>query len=312
MSRTGARTQTVRRGAAPARSRGAAKRATRRPLGPRLLERQPLPPHVVRRIMVTLLTLLFIAALIGLAVVTGAAAFVRDEAVAAVGRAGFSVKRIEVVGANRLDRLKVYDVALRQKDRSMAAFDLEEVRRELLADGWVADARVSRRLPDTLVIDLVERSPVAVWQRAGGHVLIDASGRPLPDVAPGAVPGLPVLVSDQPARDLAAYQRLTAAAPALREQITGGAWVGERRWNISFRSGETLLLPEGEARAKDALTEFAQMDGTSRLLGRGITRFDMRVPGRLVYRPTREGDLGDLGLVTGSDRAVVPAAKGEN
>ncbi len=308
MSRTGARTQTVRRGAAPARSRGAVKRASRRPLMPRLLERQPLPPHVVRRIMVTLLALAFIAALITLAVVTGAAAFVRDEAVAAVGRAGFSVQRIEVIGANRLDRLKVYDVALRQKDRSMVAFDIDEVRRELLANGWVADARVSRRLPDTLVVELVERSPVAVWQRGGRHVLIDASGRPLPEVDPGAVPGLPVLVSDQPARDLAALHELLEAAPALREQVKGGAWVGNRRWNISFRSGETLLLPEGAARARDALTEFAQMDGTSRLLGRGITRFDMRVPGRLVYRPGREGDLGDLGLVTGSDRAVVPAA----
>ena len=30
--------------------------------------------------------------------------------------------------------------------------------------GWVKDARVSRRLPDTLVIDIVEREPAALWQ----------------------------------------------------------------------------------------------------------------------------------------------------
>ena len=30
--------------------------------------------------------------------------------------------------------------------------------------GWVKDARVSRRLPDTLVIDIVERTPAALWQ----------------------------------------------------------------------------------------------------------------------------------------------------
>jgi cell division protein FtsQ len=28
----------------------------------------------------------------------------------------------------------------------------------------VQDARVSRRLPDTLVVDIVERTPSAVWQ----------------------------------------------------------------------------------------------------------------------------------------------------
>ena len=33
------------------------------------------------------------------------------------------------------------------------------------AIGWVKDARVSRRLPDTLVIDIVERTPAALWQK---------------------------------------------------------------------------------------------------------------------------------------------------
>ncbi len=77
---------------------------------------------------------------------------------------GSEVRKVEVVGADRIDRLKVYDIALAQKDRSMAAVDLEDVRGDLMKYGWIKDARVSRRLPDTLVVDIVERTPAAIWQ----------------------------------------------------------------------------------------------------------------------------------------------------
>ena len=42
--------------------------------------------------------------------------------------------------------------------------DVAAIRERLLQFGWVKDARVSRRLPDTLVIDIVERTPAALWQ----------------------------------------------------------------------------------------------------------------------------------------------------
>src|SRR3546814_11905036 len=69
-------------------------------------------------------------------------------------------------------------------------------------------------------------------------------------------------------------------------------WVGNRRWDLRFRSGETLSLPEGAAEAKKALAKFAHMDGANRLLGRGILRFDMRDPSRFVLRLPHEGQVG--------------------
>jgi cell division protein FtsQ len=74
------------------------------------------------------------------------------------------------------------------------------------------------------------------------------------------------------------------AAPALKPMLAGATWVGNRRWNLRFQSGEQLLLPEGDAEAAAALVNFARMDGVDRLLGRGVLRFDMRDPGRFVLR----------------------------
>jgi len=201
-----------------------------------------------------------------------------------VGRAGFRVEQIEVTGLKRMERMSVYAVALDQQSRAMPLVDLAKVRERLLDYGWISDARVSRRLPDTLVIDIVERTPAAVWQNNGQLMLIDAAGTLLEPVSPDAMPRLPLVIGDGANAQEAAYQRLLEAAPTLKPTVKGAVWVGERRWDLVFESGERLQLPEGELASTKAIAKFAELDRKDRLLGRGYLRFDMRDPAKLVVR----------------------------
>ena len=153
--------------------------------------------------------------------------------------------------------------------------------------GWVKDARVSRRLPDTLVIDIVERTPAAMWQDRHRLALIDAEGVVLDRVSIDKMPDLPLLIgpgANARAREL---HRLLGEVPTLQAQLASATWVGRRRWDMTFQSGETVALPEGEKAARTALTKFATMDRSSGLLGRGLVRFDLRVPGKMIVRLPR-------------------------
>ena len=86
-----------------------------------------------------------------------------------------------------------------------------------------------------------------------------------------------------------ALERLLAKAPALKAQLVSATWVGERRWDLCFQSGETVALPEGgRPLASAALAKFAKMDKSAGLLGRGILRFDLRIPGKMTVRLPRE------------------------
>lgn len=299
---------TVKRGK-PSRA-GPARGARRATLSQRIFARLPVSPAVVRR-AVTVAALVVVTILGWTAAsVSGFNSWAGDEIAAAVGRAGFEVKRVEVVGANRIDRLHVYDIVLRERNRSMAAVDLSEVREGLLAYGWVGDARISRRLPDTLVVELVERAPVAVWQHRGRLALIDDRGEVLENVEPEAAAGLPVIVGARANRRMGDLTELIEAAPALRPQITGATWVGNRRWDVRFQTGEVLALPEGAEAAGEAFANFARMDGVNRLLGRGIVRFDMRNRDRMVMRPGREGALDQTAI--GAPAAAGPTGQGDS
>ena len=232
--------------------------------------------------------------------VTGINAKIGEEWAEAVARAGFEVQKVEVVGADRINRLKVYDIALAQKDRSMAAVDLDALRADLMRYGWIKDARVSRRLPDTLVIDIVERTPAAIWQNGGRLSFIDEAGVVLEPVTVATMPDLPLVIGPKANLRSKDLDRLLAEASSLRELLAGATWVGDRRWDFRFRSGETLSLPEGEADAKAALAKFAHLDGANRLLGRGILRFDMRDPSRFVLRLPQEGQVAPAELESAS------------
>jgi cell division protein FtsQ len=178
----------------------------------------------------------------------------------------------------------VYAVALEQKSRAMPLVDLNQIRDKLLQYGWVQDAHVSRRLPDTLLIRIVERTPVAVWQNQGTLSLIDRDGVYLEPVSADAMPDLPLVIGPGADRQEPAYQTLMTIAPALKPKVRAATWVGNRRWDLLFDTGETLSLPEGTDEAAKALRLFAERDGTLRLLGRGWLKFDMRNPDRMVMR----------------------------
>jgi cell division protein FtsQ len=228
----------------------------------------------------------------------------------AVGRAGFEVKRVEVTGIDRMERLTVYAIALDQHSMAMPLVDLDKVRDRLLDYGWIADARVSRRLPDTLLVDIVERTPSAVWQNRQTLWLVDAQGVVLEQIALNAMPDLPLVIGPDANRQIAGLTGLMKAAPALNPMLAGATWVGNRRWDLRFQSGEVLALPQGDKEAAAALVRFARMDGMDRLLGRGFVRFDMRDPSKFVVRvprgmgnkPAAEGE-GGAGAPTAAERA---------
>lgn len=215
----------------------------------------------------------------------------------AIGRAGFTVNGYQIVGLNRMDRARVDEVIddeLRQASDSAGSaraaqplVNVARIRNRLLQFGWVKDARVSRRLPDTLVIDIVERQPAALWQDKQRLALIDAEGVVLDRVPVDRMPDLPLLIgpgANARAREL---DRLMTHVPTLKPQLASATWIGRRRWDLAFQTGETVALPEGESAARQALVRFAKVDHSAGLLGRGLVRFDLRVPGKMIVRLPR-------------------------
>ncbi|MBB5715782.1 cell division protein FtsQ/DivIB [Sphingomonas aerophila] len=276
--------RTIRRGAPPKRPQPRRTVPVKKiSVMDRLVGALPVSEEALRRIATWTFSGIGGAVAIGVAVFLGVPGMIGSALAEGAGRAGFRVEQIDIVGLKRMDRDTVYALALQgRQDQAIFAIDLDEVRRNLLRYGWVADAHVSRRLPDTLLVGITERTPAAVWQDRGQLTLIDATGQLLDPVDPSNMPDLPLIIGPGADRQEAAYQALLDAAPALKPRVRAATWVGNRRWDLTFESGEVLKLPEDGAAA--ALVQFAQKDGAHPLLGRGWLAFDMRDPAKFVAR----------------------------
>ena len=72
---------------------------------------------------------------------------------------------------------------------------------------------MSRRLPDTLVVDIVERSPAAIWQHNNRLSLIDEKGVVLEPVSVATMPDLPLVIGpDDPKADAPSVLVVTRGA----------------------------------------------------------------------------------------------------
>jgi len=239
---------------------------------------------------------LFVAAVFAVAIVALDLPAKASRAIgAATGQAGFAVDGYQIVGLKHMDRGTVDDVVTAELHRAaeqsasedkpaQALVSATAIRDALLQYGWVKDARVSRRLPDQLVIDIVERKPAAVWQHKGQLSLVDSDGVVLAPVPLDKMPDLPLLIGQGANQHAVELRELMAGVPTLKPQLASASWIGGRRWDLAFSSGEVLALPEGDGAAATVLKRFAKYDREQGLLVRGIKRFDLRVPGKMTVR----------------------------
>lgn len=197
-------------------------------------------------------------------------------------RSGFAVADIEVEGRHRASRAAVREALGVASGAPILAVDPAEARRRLETIAWVRSASVERRLPDTLYVRLVERQPLALWQRQGKLVLIDRDGVVIPGERPESFADLIILVgSDAPANGAALIDMLQSEK-ALASHVTAAVRVGGRRWNLRFDSGVDVALPEEDPAG--AWRRLAALEQSEGILERDVEMIDLRLPDRLVLR----------------------------
>jgi cell division protein FtsQ len=207
----------------------------------------------------------------------------RERLGAMTAASGLRVTEVQIEGrANTPEPLLREAIGVNKGD-PILGFSLEETRARIETIPWVEHATVERRLPGTVVVNLQERRPYAIWQNQGKFVLVDRAGQVVGNQDVAQFRRLPLIVGlGAPA---AAADLLDALRdrPALEEKVSASVRVGERRWNLRMINGTDIMLPEGHEVA--ALDRLLQLQQEHAVLDRPLVAIDLRLPDRLVFRP---------------------------
>ncbi|HLK41105.1 MAG TPA: FtsQ-type POTRA domain-containing protein [Polyangiaceae bacterium] len=101
-----------------------------------------------------------------------------------LGSPRFAIMHVEVTGNDRLPGESVVAESGLALGSNVFAADLDLARSRILADPWVADAQLVRRLPGTILVRVTERRPAAIVAMDETY-LASADGEPFKRLEPG-------------------------------------------------------------------------------------------------------------------------------
>jgi cell division protein FtsQ len=206
----------------------------------------------------------------------------------------FATRRIEVEGNRHLSAAEVVEAAGVRHEQNLIRLSTENVAERVRSLPWVREAVVSRNLPSTLVLGVVERTATAWFQDPAGVAVVARDGTVLdrPVQPPRAFPRVDDLASAQPVGESVgspppALRVVASMGPELLGRISaaasqGGQVVLELRGGGTIRYGPTTQL----ALKNRALS---RMLGWARREGLSVASIDLRVPDAPTLEPRSPG-----------------------
>ncbi len=199
---------------------------------------------------------------------------------------GFGVDVVTVSGATHMTEPRILAIAGVSSKNSLPFFDVAEAKARLEADPLVKQASVRKLYPNQIVIDVVERTPYAVWQKDGQVRAVAADGAPIDDVRDSRYAGLPFVVGEGANARAREFAALLDAMEELKPRVVAGVLIGQRRWNLRLKSGIDVKLPEVDPTA--AVATLLRLEREQRLLERDVLALDFRAPDRVFVRLTQD------------------------
>ncbi len=211
---------------------------------------------------------------------------------------GLTVEEVFVVGRRQTPRETLLEALGVDRGAPILDIDIHAARERVLALPWIGQASIERLLPDTLVVHVIERRPLAVWQYMGKLAVIDENGDVIVRETVEPFGHLLLVVGEDAPRHAAGLVTMLESQPELMDLVDVAVRVGARRWNLRLAGNISVRLPEEDAGAAFArLAEYQQLHG---LLSENIMMLDLRLPDRLTVRkaPRPQDDGAEHGRET--------------
>lgn len=195
---------------------------------------------------------------------------------------GLRIEQISLRGHKFTSDRAIFNALQIEASGSTLSFDSEAARRRIESLPWIKSATIERRLPSGLDVRIIERQPFARWIDGARTALIDASGRVLADITPGAADHLPQVAGADAPRHTAPLLTLLAAHPNLASRVRLAERVGGRRWRLHLDQQIVVELPADQI--APALRRLDALQHSAAILDRRSSLIDLRLADRMGVR----------------------------
>lgn len=195
----------------------------------------------------------------------------------------FEVKDIRINGTEKTNPDELRQI-LTPNLNNLVSFDKDHAKSLLEQVGWVKRASIKKIYPNTLIINIIETDPFAIYYDNQNNYLIDIDGQIIssnPDI--NVYKNLLIVRGEDAKTKLnEIIKEINIYFPDVRNRINELEFIEKRRWNL-FLSGNLLIkLPDTEI--KESLNNLKKLFEDKQVLESNIIEVDLRIKGRAVIK----------------------------
>ena len=150
------------------------------------------------------------------------------------------INGVEMVNVKDLEE-KIYDFCNLDNKNNLSL-----LAKNILSDPWIKNLSIKREIPDTLIINIEEFLPFAIWKTDNDIHLIDEEGKIIliPERDVRKFTHLIVVAGDGAKDNIYSLFNMLSSNSFLFSRIKSALFIGKRRWNLELDNGIIVKMPE--------------------------------------------------------------------
>ena len=197
---------------------------------------------------------------------------------------GFVTRQIIIQGQTHLTQEEIMQKAMLSTNVPLHRIKLEEVAQRLSQLSWVEQVFVKRIWPESILIKVIERAPVALWQMNKKLHLVDKQGNVIIAPSLSKFYYLPHIMGAKAPLHIHELMKILQSYSLLNQRITSRVFIDERRWDLIIDEKVRIKLPEKNIEKAVAHLETLRKKG--HINSDDIISIDLRIEDRTYFELT--------------------------
>ena len=197
---------------------------------------------------------------------------------------GFEIKKIEILGNNRIGNAKILDSIKFLECENIFCLDLKSSKNALEENNWIKSAKLKLHLPSSLIIEVEEETPKFVLKSEQSFILLNQYGSKIIklEFINKDLEKLIVLSGKGVESKVTDLLSIFAVYPEISKYIKEAELVSHRRWSLKHTSDIIIDLPEEDPEI--AFFKIGQLQSKYGFLSNKIKKVDLRIENRMIIK----------------------------
>ena len=195
----------------------------------------------------------------------------------------FQIKYVIINGSTKSDQSQIENNVFKLTGNLIGS-NSDTIKELVESSEWVKRANVKKVLPSTLLINIIENDPYAIFLRDGKSFLLDLDGSIITEINLDNYKDNLLFVKGENSTKLLEQiiRDISISFPNLIPSLKELEYIEKRRWNLKLNNNLLVKLPDENV--QKSLENLKQLFDEQEVMQSNIIEIDLRIQGRAAIK----------------------------